>query len=286
MQLYDEMYCEHQRRWNNGDEVMQVNTDVMKQFNRIAGIGSMGNFEAKRVEDKLVASIATPTVLIRAEMKSEFAGEEDFVMFASEGTFNEKYLSNFNGKDTLTISTNEDAILVSDGKLEMTMPQLAAEVAKKNTKEVASPKGVDFTNAIKVTFPFDDMKKSLAIAKTLQEMFIQLTIGDDLKFFICNKARLTSDAEISARPEKEKTVFIKLDTADFAFVGAKDLITLEVTPGEKLAPVKFSYTSGDSINVVGYFVPFNPKVEEGSPDEVTKKRQDGEKKKASCAPKK
>ena len=237
---------------------MKVNADVFKKYNEIAGIGSMGNFEAKRVENKLVAAIRSPTVLLKAEMGAEFVGNEAFVIYVSRMTLNDKYLTNFNPKDVLTITSNEDVLSITDNKLTMTMPQLSPEVAKKNTAETMQPKGANFEGAIKITFPFDDLSKILKVAKTMQEMYVSMVVGSDLKFGVKSKANLVSDAEIANAPESPKTLYIKMDTAEMAFIGAKDLVTFEIPNIEKVAPVKFSYSAGDSITVTGFFVPFNP----------------------------
>jgi hypothetical protein len=257
---------------------MKITGEKFQKYNEIAGIGNMGNFEAKRDGNKLVAAVKSPTVLIRAEMNAEFLEGEEFMMFVSRPTLNAKYLTNFNPKDILTVTSNEDVLSITDNKLTMTMPQLAEEVAKKTSSDAKAPKGIDYNGAIKITFPYDDLAKVLKVAKTLQEMYVAMTVGTDLKFSVKSKATLVSDAEITNAPASPKTMFIKMDTAELAFVGSKDLISFEVPNTEKAAaPVKFSYSAGDSIIVNGYFVPYNP-IDEDEPSEKPPK-------KSACKPK-
>lgn len=229
---------------------MIVEAEKLRKFVGIVGIGGLGNFEAKTQDGKLVASVvsATNAVLISAELPVSVDGDEEIKIYANADIFIKKYLEVFDKKTVLTIETNEDTVAITDENLTLYMPQIAPEVAAKNTRQIR--KEVKFDT--KVIFPAKDYKRIRKAMEKLDENEIRFIVENGkLKITISEKAVLETDAEVSGNGLER--IFRKV-VLDDALSYADGLITLEFNSQQVNHPVKFSYeTSG--ISVEGFMMP-------------------------------
>ena len=227
----------------------------LEAFNNIIDITSSGDYEAHCKDGKLVASTKMSFGAVFASLNG-IAGLD---FYTNCRTLN-KHLGFFDSPN-VEISTSENAIFLSDAKMDIVLPMVEKSAAEKNTPKIPPV----FPTDISIVIPAIDLKKAIKIAKdkALDESVIKFVIDNGLKIVVGKKIALKI-SEVVGQKNTWGFVTNTLDTM-FAFsqgdikIGLHYPIEKEIQ-GQKIMgtdlPCTFEYSTGQ-IQVRGFFMQCN-----------------------------
>ncbi len=232
---------------------MMIKVEDLKNLANLGGIGTLGNFEAKRDGNELKISVASAdnTALVIARLTAEFDDDEDISIYANEEVFVKKYLDNFPSKIFINVKTSEDVVALSDDELTLYMPQLAPEVASKSTKSLdvnSLP-----PRPIRVSFLVKLLHRAIRAAEKLSEDVIKFDIKtNDINIKIRDRNKVNLSADFENPNSTEITFIFSINMLKRITEKASGEITFEF-PENMSYPVGFSYEVGN-IKVNGFVV--------------------------------
>lgn len=230
---------------------MMIKVEDFKNLACLGGIGTLGNFEAKRDGNELKISVASAdnTALVIARVIAEFDEDEEVSIYANEEVLIKKYLDNYPTKIFVNVKTTDDVVAISDDELTLYMPQIAPEVAAKSTKSL------DIDNLpprpIKVTFPVKSLHRAIKVADKLAEPVIRFEIKEnDINIKIREKDEVKLSADFENPNSTEITFIFSTNILKRITEKANKDITFEF-PENNGHPVGFFYEVGN-IKVNGF----------------------------------
>lgn len=159
----------------------------------------------------------------------------------------DKYLHSFSSSSILEITANDDVIVLNDGKLKITVPQLAGKVIDL-TKEVTEP---TWTLDATVVLEIADIKRIVAVADNLERNFIRITCKNG-KVTALMRRDVIYEATSKGSGADFDITFKKSSLLDGIKNATKPvLLKLSAT---KFAPVVFAYED-ENFDARGFILP-------------------------------
>jgi len=216
----------------------------LEKFNKILDITINGDYEAHSVDGKLKAHVGTfdNTGIAYVTLPNV----DDVHMYTNCKIMN-RYVGLFT--EPLEVQTSENAILLYNDNLEILLPMVAEENAKKSTKFLKQE--VLYEDALVIKIQMDRLKSIIAGSK-VQDNAIFKFIMD--KYLIIENDKLKHKFNAIVGP-KPFTWGFKRDVIERILIQSGSDVTFTLAYNTKM-PVKIQYTAGQII-VEAYVMGFN-----------------------------
>lgn len=226
-----------------------MHPSTLKTFNDILDVTDHGDYEAHSVDGDLKANVGTfdNTGIIYVTLPKM----EDIHMYTNCRMMN-RYIELFT--DAFDLHTSENAILLSNDKLEVLLPMVSEENAKKNTK--ALKQAVVYDDALTIKIKMDDIKTVFKASKKQDDLIIKFNMDE---FLVIEVGKVKRKLKEITGPKPCKWGF-KYDVIERVLVNSGSDVTFTLSYNTRM-PVKIQYTAGPII-VEAYVMGFDLSNEE------------------------
>lgn len=213
----------------------------LKKFNEILDITTNGDYEAHTEDGRLTARVGTfdHTGIVYVFMTGI---SEPVDLYTNVGMML-KYIDLFD--DPLEIRSSGDAILLYNDKVEVVLPMVAEENAKKSTKTLKTQ--VVYDKALVIDIPMADINAVFKASKKQDDAIIKFKMEDHLVIEVGKVKRKLKDF----KGEPYEWCF-KYDVIKRVIGHAIGTVNMTL-PYDTERPVRVTYTTG-TISVEGYMM--------------------------------
>lgn len=224
---------------------------TLKTFNEILDVTVHGDYEAHSVDGELKVTVGTfdNTGILYVTLPKM----EDIHMYTNCKMMN-RYIELFS--DSFELHTSENAILLSNDKLEILLPMVSEENAKKSTKTLKQ--SVIYDDAVTFKIQMDDLKTVFKASKKQDDAIIKFNMDEYLTIEIGKVKRKLKEI-FASKPCKWG---FKYDVIERILIHSGSDVTFTLAYNTRM-PVKVQYSNGPII-VEAYVMGFDLSSEEAA----------------------